>query len=282
MATDRTQSIGASDAPAVVCGPQFPIWAEKTGIAEPPDLDAVEAVQWGKILEATIAATYADRSGRTVEHNANADVTRHPDWLWMTATLDALQTDPKRGIGALEVKNVGLYRAKDWEGDTPLKVQIQLQHQLAVTGMPWGTLCALIGGNRMIWYDMDRNQRFIDAMIEKERDFWALVKSNTPPPPDGSIATAETLKRLYPLGTEGEIIALPVDATSWDAKLEAAKQRIKFWETDKRKLENQFRAAMGTATLGVLPGGGGYTLNTTNKKAFSVKATSFRTLRRQA
>jgi len=288
MTNDRTQSIGASDAPAVVCGPQFPIWAQKTGLAEPPDLDAVEAVQWGKILEATIAQTYAMRTGRTVTHNAAADVTRHPDHHFMTATLDAEQTDPKRGIGVLEIKNVGEWMVKgrshttgNWEDEPPLRFQVQLQHQLAVTGMSWGTLCALIGGNKLRWFDMDMNVSFMCAMIEKEAAFWELVKSKTPPPPDGSIATADTLRRMYPKGKEGEIIALPPEADDWDiARLAGLCDKV-IAEVKIRTADNLLKAALGTATKGILPSGGHYTFTTTERKGYQVKPTSFRVLRRK-
>jgi len=276
----RLTSIGASDSPKVVLGPQFPVWAEKTGLAEPPDLDEVEAVQWGNILERVIAETYAKRTGRTVEHNAKADVTRHPTYLFMTATLDAIQTDDERGIGCLEIKNAGQYMASEWEDEPPLRFQIQLQHQLAVTGLSWGTLCVLLGGNKMRHFDMQVNPTFIDAMIAKEKAFWQMVVNKTPPPPDGSIATRDTLRRLYPHGNDGEIIALPDEADAWDKDLQQSKGRIKFWEKQRNLSENQLRAAMGAATTGVLPGGGKYTLKTTKRKGYSVEPTLFRVLRR--
>lgn len=289
----RRTGIGSSDAPAVICGPAFPVYAEKVGIADPPDLDEIEAVEWGNLLEHVIVETYSRRSGREVKYNFDNQLLRHPEHDFMIATLDSWQVDPKRGKGVLEVKNVGEWASwetpgstasSDWTGDPPLKFQIQLQHQIAVAELEWGTLCALIGGNRMRWFDMDRHGGFIQAMVEKESSFWEQVMDRVPPEPDGSIATRETLKRMYPIGREGQVAYLPEEANGWDESLQCAKSLKSAANHDVRVFEHRFRAAMGKATLGVLPNGRAYTLNTTHRKAETEPrpATSFRVLRRKA
>lgn len=280
--TNRTDSIGASDAPKVICGPQFPLWAEKTGLAPAPDLDHIEAVKRGTQLEPIICDMFAEETGRKVGHNATAQVTQHPDLAWMTATLDAVQFHPMRGRGALEIKNVGEYLKSDWEEEPgPIRFQVQLQHQLAVTGLEWGSLCALIGGNKLRWFDMDRDQDFIDAMIDKEAFFWTQVIEKQPPAVDGSIATREALKRLYP-DHDGQTIALPVEAEEWDERLRQTKGIIKGLEAEKRELENRIKAAMKAASKGALPAGGFYSYKkqTNSYPAKEAFETSFRVLRR--
>jgi putative phage-type endonuclease len=280
--TNRTDSIGASDAPKVICGPQFPLWAEKTGLAPAPDLDHIEAVKRGTQLEPLICEMFREETGRKVRHNAAAQVTHHPDLAWMTATLDATQHHPTRGRGALEIKNVGEYLKADWEEEPgPLRFQIQLQHQLAVTGLEWGSLCALIGGNKLRWFDMDREQDFIDAMIDKEAFFWTQVLEKQPPAADGSIATREALKALYPEDS-GQTIALPPEAAEWDTVLQATKAEIKSLELEKRELENKIKGELGNNAIGVLPSGGRYTFKTqtSHYKAKEAYDSSFRVLRR--
>jgi len=278
----RRKSIGASDAGDIVLGPQFPKWAEKTGIAEPPNLDAVEAVQWGNLLEEVIAKTYAERSSRHVAYNLHQKPITHPEYPFLTATLDATQLDKVKGPGALEIKNVGEYLARDWGEEPPLRVQIQLQHQLACKQLQWGTLCALIGGNKLRWFDMDRNDEFIAAMIEKESFFWTAVLDKVPPDPDGSIATADCLRMLYPQDS-GEIIELPAEAVEWDRMLVAAKECVKEWEDAKRQAQNQLKAALGNATTGVLPNGDRYTWKsqTAHHEAREAYDSKFRVLRRK-
>jgi len=287
VANDRTTSIGASDWAAAlgVCPwkSPFQLWAEKTGIAEPSDLSGVERIYWGNALEAIIIARFGMVTGRKVEHNIGAKVTRHPERPFLTATLDAVQTDEVRGVGALEAKNVDYWVGPKWKDEAPLWVQTQLQGQLACTGMPWGSMAGLIGGNRLEHYDAERNDAFIEAAIDKLAFFWTCVLDKIPPEPDGSIATAECLKRLYPKD-DGEIIALPVEAEAWDRQLIVCKQQRKIWDDRQREQENLFKAALGTATTGVLPDGSRYTYKQqiVNHKAKEAYVSRYRVLRRAA
>jgi len=283
VATDRTKSIGASEAFRAV-NLDFSLWAEKTGLAEPPSLDDVEAVYWGTALEDRIINRFAEVTGRAVLHNRVCAVFQHPQYPFMTATPDAEQAGKGgKGMVPLEVKNVGYYLAKEWRDEPPLRFQVQLQHQVAVLGADWGSLCALIGGNRLRWFDMDRNEKFIQVMIEQERAFWALVKSKTPPPADGSIATTEVLKRLYPKD-DGEVIALPMESREWDTTIQDAKQNLKADKLILTEYENKMKAALGTATRGVLPSGGSYTFKqqVVNHKAKEAFRSTHRVLRRVA
>jgi len=280
---ERNTGVGASDAPDILLGEAFSVWAEKTGKAAPDDLDRVEAVRWGNLLEATVCEEYRVRSGRQVKHNAEKKISRHSDLDWMIATLDADQCDDVKGPGALEIKTTGYWPGQDWKAGPPLRVQIQLQHQIAVRDLAWGTICVLIAGQKMVPFDMDRNQRFIDAMIRKEAFFWTQVIDKVAPDPDGSIATTDTLKKLYPHDS-GAVIALPEDAPRWDDKIVEAKAIIKEWEFIKRKNENKIKHALGDATTGVLPNGDRYTLKeqTVNYKAKEASTNSFRVLRRSS
>ena len=286
---DRTQSIGASDAAAAIgASPwksQFQLWSEKTGLAQPPNLDEKEAVYWGKALEASIINAFANRTGRHTFALSPSEPTRHPDNLFMTATPDAIQeAEGRGGDGVLEVKNAGHWAGKPWEdGEPPLHYQVQVQHQLACTGLTWGTLCALVGGQKLIWFDVERNQRFIDSMIAKEAFFWTQVIDRVPPEPDGSIATTDVLKLLYPKD-DGQIISLPEDAAKWDDLLQRTKASIKTAEQTKCECENWIKAAIGNATTGVLPDGSMYTFKQqiVNHKAKEAWRNEFRVLRRKA
>lgn len=307
---DRTGSLGASDAAAALgVSPwksPYQLWAEKTGIAAEPDLSENEAVEWGSILEPIIAETYARKTGRKVEHNRNALVTRHPDLPFLTATLDATQrvtdrTEPwfKENVGALEIKTTGYYAEypegsnwdngppmhfrirSSWDEEPPIYYQIQLQHQLAVTGLTWGTLCVLIGGQKFRWFDQKRNERFIEMLLTREAEFWAMIVDRIPPDPDGSIATTETIKRLYP-EDHGGIIALPAQAYEIDEELMVTKRVLKDLEDKRRQLENTIKTWLKGATTGVLPCGARYTWKqqTAHHEAKEAYTSTYRVLRR--
>lgn len=284
---ERRCCIGASDAASALSAnpwkSQFQLWAEKTGIADPPSLDDKEEVYWGNALEAEIIKRFsyvAQRGVRSVDHER---LDRHPDRVWMTATPDAIQyADGKRGDGVLEIKTAGYWPGKAWEKEPPLMYQIQVQHQLAVTGLEWGTLAVLVAGQKLLWFDVDRDDAFIEQMMVTESWFWTQVLEQIPPPVDGSIATTDTLKRLYPKD-DGKIISLPAHAADWDVELERIKDVIKKAEALKRKAENEFKAALGNATCGILPNGDQYMFKTqvVNHKAKDAFTNDFRVLRRK-
>jgi predicted phage-related endonuclease len=108
-------------------------------------------------------------------------------------------------------------------------------------------------------------------MIEKERAFWDLVESKTPPPVDGSEQTAEALKRLY-AADNGLSVVLPAEAEEWDDALQAAKAAIKAATETKRAIENQIKAAIGDATFGVLPSGERYKWQDQDRAGYTVEA----------
>lgn len=282
----RQAGIGASDAAAVLdlsqwTGP-LALYCEKLGIA-PLEAAEVEALEWGLALQAPIAARYARETKRTVIDPGPYTIHHSAEHPFMLATLDGLVDDPARGRGVLEIKTTGAWHADAWaDGEAPLPYQIQVQHQLAVTGLAWGSLAVLVGGQKFYWLDVDRNQAFIDALIAREREFWARVEQRDPPPPDASESCRDLLKRLYPRDTPGAVVALPPAAAAWDATRREAKAALEVAAAACREAENQIIAAIGDAAVGILPDGTRYTYKAQTRKAYTVADTTFRVLRRSA
>ena len=255
---ERNSGIGASDA-AVALGVSpwksaFQLWAEKTCAMPAEDLSDNEAIEFGLRLEPVVAEAFADRTSRKVDMRPAFTVERHPDHPWLLATLDAIQYCPDRGPGNLQIKTANEFKASDWADGTPLMYQVQVQAESAVSGLPWGSVAVLIGGQRLRWFDYQRDDAFIAAMIPRLRQFWRLVETKTPPPPGPDLATARALALLY--GEDnGETILLPDESAEWDAELVAAKEAIKEAEARKVAAENHLKAALGEATFGLLPSG---------------------------
>jgi putative phage-type endonuclease len=285
----RRAGTGGSDAPVVLglssWKSPLALWAEKTGLVREPSLEEVEYVEWGHILEEPIAAKYIKVTGRTLIDHGRYAIRIHPDRPWMHCTIDreiachtAMPPDqPTDGPGDLSIKNAGAYKAKDWEDEPPLPYQVQLQHELAVTGLRWGSFAVLIGGNKFHWCDVPRNERFISYLIEKEEEFWDLVQRGAPPPADASDSTREVLLRLYPKDT-GDSVALPPEASEWAEQLRLLKEQIKSAEALKQDFENKIKAAIGNATIGLLPDGG-FTWKSQHRDGYTVAPTDFRVLR---
>ena len=279
----RRHGIGASDA-AVVLGlspwaSPLTLYCDKLGIAEPEPAE-LERLEWGHALEGPIAARYARETGRVVTDPGRYTIRVSADHPFQIATLDREAVDPVKGPGVVEVKNVGAFRFDEWADEPPLLYQVQLQHQLAVTGYAWGSLAVLIGGQRFYWIDIDRNQTFIEVLTAIESDFWQRVQALNPPPPDASEACRDVLRRLFPKEQAGKVVALTADAAEWDERRIEAMAALEDAKTAKTEAENWLVSALGDAEAGILPDGTRYSYKSQTRKGYTVEPATFRVLRR--
>jgi len=281
----RTSSIGASESAALFgLAPEgreseYSLWAKKAGLAEPDQLDA-EWLDWGQILEQPIAERYAKRTGHLLWTPPTPYcVAVHPRLPFLTATVDRwiIEADGRADRGDLEIKNVGAYNA-DWRDEPPLYVQAQVQHQLAVTGFGWAVVAALIGGNKLETFEIERNQNFIVELEAKAEEFWGRVQRKEAPPTDGTEATTRTLKHLHP-DDNGSTVVLDSEVAKWVDQREAAKRDENAAKQKIAESENHIKAAVGSNTFGQLPDGRTISLKTQERSGYVVEACKFRTLR---
>jgi putative phage-type endonuclease len=280
----RTQGLGASDAAAVLGASPwkspFKLYCEKIGLVD-PSVEETEAMEWGGLLEPIIAEKYERETRRSlIDHGRfTLQISEERPFLFATLDREILRREQHETPGVLEIKTTGIYRAEEWAEEPPLVYQIQLQHQMAVMGWAWGSLAVLIGGQRFLWTDIERNDRFVVALLAAEAEFWRRVELGDPPPVDGMESTREAIIALYPKDS-GETIALPTDAAALD---ESRREAIADMLVIKAKLdtaENGLKAMIGDASKGVLPGGGAYTWKLQKRAAHDVAASEFRVLRR--
>lgn len=284
----RSLGVGASESAALfgVSPWETPLslWAKKTGKIEPSELDG-EWVEWGNLLEAPIATRYEQKTGRKIWQGGPYAVAQHPTIPFMRATPDRWVIDaPDRGgvPGLLQVKNTNAFKGHDWDEGPPDYIQIQVQHEMAVTGRTWASVAVLIGGAEFRYFDVERNEDFITELVEQCRWFWGFVEREEQPPLDGTTRTLETIKRLHP-SDSGETIALPSEAAEWVSEWESAKAAIlaakKTHEALKNEAEAKLLASIGPATFAVLPDGRRLSLKTTSRAGYEVQPASFRQLR---
>lgn len=258
----RRRSIGASESAAIFglgYASQSPltVWASKVHGEE--NFQETQRMKIGKLIEPALRTIFADQNGIDCESPGEFSIYRNPDYPWLGATLDGLALHPDHGPVPVEMKNVDFFQRAEWEaGEGPLKYQIQVQHQLAVTGAPYAYLFGLIGGNTPVTIPVPRNDRFInETLLPTLESFWGYVQRQEMPPVDGSEATARMLRTIWPRDN-GVAVQLPSEARDWDAELTLVKNEIKCSEERKRLIENKIKAAMGEATYGEIPGGGRY------------------------
>jgi predicted phage-related endonuclease len=282
----RRTFIGASESPAL-CGvgyasqSPYALWQQKvTGEADPIEGELLEC---GKVLQPAILQLASRRLELQIMDPGEFTVYRYADFPHMGATLDGLALDQDGEPVAIEGKNVSGFNAADWKAEEPpLRVNVQLQHQMLSAGLQRGYAVGLLGGNRVVCRRVERSERFLQVLVRRTEEFWACVETHTPPPIDSSEATAAALHRLHP-SANGETITLPLDAEKGDRALQKAKARIKRWDALKSEAENRLKAAIGPAEVGLLPDGGMYTYKNqvTNYKAREAKTVMSRILRRK-
>lgn len=235
----RPTGIGGSDvAAALGVSPwksPLRLWQELSGYAEPTNVAEVEAVKWGKRLEAAVALGYEEETGRrTIEHrdaSTGQPITLfHPEHKFLFGHLDRwVFRDKDTNPGVLEIKTCSSYLENHWLAGPPLYYAVQLQHYLGLSGAPWGSFAVLIGGQKFVWMDVTRNDGFIESMTDTLVAFWKSVLDGEPP---GLLCAAmddarDAFQQDHPLDN-GKVILLGQEEQAW---LDAV-QEIKAQQTD--------------------------------------------------
>lgn len=246
----RRNRIGGSDAAAIMgLNPwrtAMDVWLEKTGEFTRDDEDN-EKMYWGTVLEAVVAEEFTRRTGlKTRRRNAILQSRKHPV---MIANVDRLVVGERAG---LECKTTGLYNADDWLIGIPEYYYPQVQHYMAVTGYDTWYVAVLIGGQEFKYYKIARDDYFIRQLIEAETEFWHLVKTRIPPPIDGTNASTELLKRLYPEAEKGTEIELPLDALALINQYEEACRQEQEIQCVKNEAANKLKDMLGSHERGFI------------------------------
>jgi putative phage-type endonuclease len=194
----RKKGIGGSDVAAIAGLNKWKspvaVYLEKIGQAT-EEKETSEAAYWGNVHEETVAREFAKRTGYKVRRR-NV-ILQHPVYPWMLANVDRLIVGEKTG---LECKTASEYVKSEWEGEEiPTAYLLQCQHYMAVTGYKAWWIAVLIGGNKYVYKKIVRDDEIIQNLIKIEKDFWMnRVKAKVSPMFDGSDASTDLLKALYP------------------------------------------------------------------------------------
>lgn len=199
----RRGGVGSSDAAAAVgLNPYksaLQLWMEKTGReAALPQLDPNDDTSpmfWGTLLEPIVAAHYTRRTGNRVRR-INA-VLQHPRHPWMLANIDR-EVVGASDVQILECKTAGYHGARLWEEGVPEYVQLQVLHQLAVTGKQAADVAVLVCGQELRVHRIERDDAQIADLIALEKAFWQHVEQDVAPHADGSESADRAMRALWP------------------------------------------------------------------------------------
>src|SRR5699024_2519248 len=248
---ERTKGIGGSDSSAILgfnpWKSPFELYIEKTS-DHVEEIDN-EAIHWGNVLEDVVAQEFTRRTGKKVRRRNQ--MFRHKEHDFMIANIDR---DVVGERALLECKTTNAFNADAWEGDQiPPAYMCQLQHYMAVLDYEKAYIAVLIGGQKYVWKEIERDDEFIELMIQHEKDFWENhVLAGVPPEIDGSKSASELLNAMYP-EDNGEIITLDDDAEMLIEAIENIKAEVKEKRELQKEYENKLKLMIGDARTGVTP-----------------------------
>jgi putative phage-type endonuclease len=242
------------------------VWLDKRDPNGGRAFEASETMRWGNRLEAAIAFGLAERFGLSVHplkvymrHGSVSRMGSSFDFQIVGANPAAALSDKDRtttqriadllaanGDGIFEIKNVSFQAKKAyWDVrpdslEAPLHVELQVQHQLAVSGAGWAAIGALFEGNDGRLEIRERHEPTIAKLESAVVDFWKAVSDDTPPEVDFT-RDLDALKRLYSRLddtaslNDDELIALSLHLDEYDVARSIER------DAKKRKEEAQAR-----------------------------------------
>lgn len=246
----RKNSIGGSESASILgmnpYSSAYTVWADKLG--KLPEIDDNEAMRQGRDLEAYVAQRFTEQTGKKVRRENN--ILWNPDYPFAHANVDRLVIGEDAG---LECKTCSALRMKEFKnGAFPDTYYTQCVHYMMVTGCKKWYLAVLVLNKEFMVFEIERDEEEIKALAEAEASFWECVKSQTPPPTDGSSSTSNTIKTIFPESNEGS-----VNLYGYEADLKSYMtfvSLIKDMEKQRDEVANRIKVQMGEAGKGETDG----------------------------
>ena len=263
---DRLNGLGGSDA-SIVLGinpwkSRLELWNTKVNkiIDSNPEDNLIFEI--GHLLEPMIAKYYSKITSRQLETRPQKV---HPEYPFIMGNIDREIVKSERETpGILEIKTKGAFI--NWENDTiPPYYISQLQHYLSVYNYKWGSFAILDLQTRTITYtDIERDDVFIENLINEEKKFWKLVQDKTPPEIEPTNSCEEFLREHFNLSEPITIdISENEEATKYAEKLKHIKLTRKGLEESETECKTFFMNLMKEAEKAI---GSNYTITWKNDK----------------
>lgn len=272
--TARLDGIGASEVAGVLGlsrfqGP-FSIAVRKIDRTVEQAGERSPEAEAGHRLEPVIATWFGDvcrdadlpMRWRTEDPGDYHTVWRPP--LFCTPDRYVVDTMGRR-LADLQLKAAWYKQAKRFNEALPMEYRVQVQTEMHCTGLKRAYFGVLLNGMEFRWYREDYHPGLMESILRKVNTLWAMIQRKELPPTDFSASTSRALAAHYNEPTD-ERVDLGPEFANVHARLVKAKAAKQTVERAKRWAENRIKAALGEATLGVLPDGDtGYSWKPNNR-----------------
>ena len=234
----RLEAIGGSDANIILSGDPdrvTALWREKRGEGEGEDLTAVLPVMLGQWTEDFNRQWYTRAMGYGVTDCGSVWTSMvHP---WRRATLDGVVEDK---ASVFEAKHVSAFAKAD---EVLARYMPQLQHNMAVTGLPNAVLSVIFGNHKWESYEIAADWLYQDELLDAEQRFWNCVVSGQPPvaAPPPAPPKPVAYKELCLEGNNAWATA----AVDWTTNAQAAKRHAESVKALKELIPEDVSRAFG-------------------------------------
>lgn len=193
---DRQKYIGSSDVAAILgISPwrtPLDVYLDKIQPrAEETDPAKLRVLTRGKRMEPYVIDLLSEETGLEIVARGNRYT--DPDLPFIAAEIDAEAASGEN----IEIKTVSPFKAREWgeqfSDEIPLHYAAQVMHALMVTGKDICVLGVLIGADDFRTYRIERDDITIQAIREKEIEFWDRLQKQEPP----EATTVDDVLRLY-------------------------------------------------------------------------------------
>ena len=254
----RREGIGGSDASAILgLNPwrsPLAVAVDKKGLALEAEDEESDAMRYGRRMEEPILTwfkeDYESIEGRAIEVYRAPHMYASEHRPWQIADIDGLCVVD--GVtGGVEIKTHDRFalRAYGAEG-VPDWIRPQPMHYMAVTGLPFFYVVALIG-RKLLWRRVDYDETEIAHICEVEDQFRRdYMLTDALPPPAGMDSDDDIIRALYGLSDSQDEVMLTEDSL-------LAEEYVKAAETEKAAAERKALARqtiqmhMGTAKYAI-------------------------------
>lgn len=249
--TERRKGVCGSDASIVLgINPYTSIlrlWEDKTGRI-PVEEKENDYTYFGHVMEPVIKKEFMKRTGLKVR--VKNYILQSEKYSWMLADVDGIVKEEDGTFSLFEAKTASEYKKEIWKEKVPEEYYAQVQHYLCVTGFSKAYVCAVVGGNSYVCHEVMRNDEYIQMLVEKEREFWRCVATDTEPLPDGSKATSEYLSKKY-VPSKKEAVTLPEDVETLAETYMELEQSMKELSAEKEAVANHLKSYLKENEKGI-------------------------------